>query len=1512
MSFEVNETEAEKLWDESRKTIRKMLDQVPRATVFPNLLAEDATTPAHNLLTEVITRYVRTPAEHAAISLIAPSAWRGNAVVSDLVTWATFGVTGRWELKYGRNPDKRSWLNEKDATPDQVEARLEQLKAVLEGYVEFYGAEYAKENNYNVDFRELNRENPATGEYTQRHVAQIEPRKFIPGTPDMFEGLIRSQAVIGALKGVIVAGMAGSEQAEDVKDEALAVLNESRIDLSVSNYFEAGDVLHMLGLRYQDFDDSPTGKEVVTKSARRRPKLDHIERAGPARRDGGRDVTTGELKDTFGLGSVVIGNYVNAADGQAHVNNMWDALSDLADLLGWKPADMGFGKRLTVAVGALGSGGNSAHFAWVHPVSDEAGKPTGEHRTVINLTATRGDGSLLHEYFHGIDYMLRQHQRAGVLGADVTARWPTTEPRRLHDLRQTREIEAVVSLMKISLPDQARIDGASFMGIENAIRGVRQAAESNSWNPYLPDSEFLLAAQTLSGTRHDEAYWNRVQELFARASEAWAYDTLGGKGLANNYLVSDWVAEGRVSADNGFKAAPYPAGVERRRFNTYFDELARHLSIDPASGYPVLDANFTLKLRKRATEEALENLENKRKETLDKQHEDNKAADERRREALGGFLPEEPVPPELRATGETDYLFRQRAARQAMTPAELALLETDLPDAEAARTTRLAAEAETRLAEAGEAADGFNDALWKTIGGKPWKKGVFNRVYFDIDNLNLLWQGAGLTKDAKFHYDRKNRKWYLDTTWPTKVRDILARELVELGLAHRDGLIHDPEALALDEQMSEDIKARFKKLAENLDVADPDSGLLELDLDSIELDDKTVKAGRGRTTSSPIPRPRPRRLDDAGQLLDDERQEFPAEEETPGGLRPDSKAKQALDEAFREGPAPALTDKTYATVRPTLQLAYDEAIADGKSVTDFAYDLVREYGQDIRPFVKRFLGEKQNEARARRDEMEVTEGEAFNPYLPPAWTAEAGAPAHPANIVEAAALAGIRAPEISYRPAIPEAMRPHFSDVQMAAIAAAGQSFRGRTPGGEARGFFIGDGCVAGETLIYDPVTGAHTAIQALAERGKPINVLSLTENGFETRPACAPFLKGTDSLYTFTLADGRKIKATQDHRFLTRRGWMRLIDGIEIGHYLAVDPTGRSRVREPGEHDSMDTAAGSPAHCSAHHRQYDAPLLSGGGTCPASPPLPAGAPGRSRCASHVDGPAYRFVRNGVYQSEVSRPTKSSFSPLLSRALSLISVRARAVPSRRLTRIRKSGLRFPDWSELLRHLTGAVLSRQPAPAAAGLSHCVNAAGRHAFSGDTRWPAPWRQRLSPSQLYSPPPGSGSQYQANPAQRFQPVPSSLLNHTGWARIVSIEFCRHDNFYDMHVPGPENYVVDGIVNHNTGVGKAREILGIILDRRAQGEGRAVVMSKNTTLYAQLVDEYTKVAGVTEKQRQSLDPAPVHREPGALGQIDGYRHRARRRAVRHLLGAGTEGVCGRRPAQYPQGRANPALAVQ
>lgn len=112
-------------------------------------------------------------------------------------------------------------------------------------------------------------------------------------------------------------------------------------------------------------------------------------------RRGNRDVTPDEFGDMFGFRGVQFGNWTKDADRQMALNEAYDAFLDMADVLGMSPQAMSLNGELGIAFGARGVGGANAHY---EPVE-----------VVINLTKTRGAGSLAHEWWHAFDnYMMRR------------------------------------------------------------------------------------------------------------------------------------------------------------------------------------------------------------------------------------------------------------------------------------------------------------------------------------------------------------------------------------------------------------------------------------------------------------------------------------------------------------------------------------------------------------------------------------------------------------------------------------------------------------------------------------------------------------------------------------------------------------------------------------------------------------------------------------------------------------------------------------------------------------------------------------------------------------------------------------------------------------------------------------------------------------------------------------------------------------------------------------------------
>ena len=110
---------------------------------------------------------------------------------------------------------------------------------------------------------------------------------------------------------------------------------------------------------------------------------------------GGKDVTEKDFAETFGFRGVQFGNWTNQNDRQAAVNNAYDSFMDLANIIGVSPRALSLNGELGIAFGSRGSGRANAHYE--------------SNNVVINLTKTRGAGSLAHEWWHALDnYFARQ------------------------------------------------------------------------------------------------------------------------------------------------------------------------------------------------------------------------------------------------------------------------------------------------------------------------------------------------------------------------------------------------------------------------------------------------------------------------------------------------------------------------------------------------------------------------------------------------------------------------------------------------------------------------------------------------------------------------------------------------------------------------------------------------------------------------------------------------------------------------------------------------------------------------------------------------------------------------------------------------------------------------------------------------------------------------------------------------------------------------------------------------
>ena len=185
----------------------------------------------------------------------------------------------------------------------------------------------------------------------------------------------------------------------------------------------------------------------------------------------GKDVEAEDFMNTFGFRGVQFGNWTNQEDRQMAINQAYDAFMDLASLIGVSPSALSLNGELGIAFGARGMGNASAHYE--------------PNNVVINLTKTRGAGSLAHEWWHALDNYLAR--RAG------------------------KSLGMVTSNRSIEMREELR----------NAF---------NAMLDMVGNSDYAKR----SAKKGD--YWGRIEEVTARLLSEWVDNELKNNGKLNTFL----------------------------------------------------------------------------------------------------------------------------------------------------------------------------------------------------------------------------------------------------------------------------------------------------------------------------------------------------------------------------------------------------------------------------------------------------------------------------------------------------------------------------------------------------------------------------------------------------------------------------------------------------------------------------------------------------------------------------------------------------------------------------------------------------------------------------------------------------------------------------------------------------------------------------------------------------------------------------------------------------------------
>ncbi|HFI1950027.1 TPA: LPD38 domain-containing protein [Yersinia enterocolitica] len=220
-------------------------------------------------------------------------------------------------------------------------------------------------------------------------------------------------------------------------------------------------------------------------------------RTGIERRKG--NVTPELFSDAFGFRGVQFGNYVEGARRQTELNDAYDSLVDMAELLNVPPKALSLNGELGLAFGARGKGGAKAHY---EPV-----------QVVINLTKGNGAGSLAHEWFHALDNYFGTYDVHGEASGKHSSEFITDRKRPRYEF-----------------------SGGKRQEIIHPVRQEVHDAFKSAVNK-VTNSGMMERAALLDGGR-SKAYWTTKLEMSARAFERYLLDKAQSKGITNDYLVN--------------------------------------------------------------------------------------------------------------------------------------------------------------------------------------------------------------------------------------------------------------------------------------------------------------------------------------------------------------------------------------------------------------------------------------------------------------------------------------------------------------------------------------------------------------------------------------------------------------------------------------------------------------------------------------------------------------------------------------------------------------------------------------------------------------------------------------------------------------------------------------------------------------------------------------------------------------------------------------------------------------
>jgi N12 class adenine-specific DNA methylase len=290
---------------------------------------------------------------------------------------------------------------------------------------------------------------------------------------------------------------------------------------------------------------------------------------------------TEDFQEPFGFNGVGFGEqgWINQEERHRVVNAAYDAFKDLAATIGATEKGMSLGGGLAVQFANLGHKAKGAAAAFFPDIK------------TINFTRDHGDGTMAHEWGHALHYMAAPETIEEINSVIQAMKF-------VYDFEAgTRMVD---DLLAKDSPFLKRILSSKR---QQRIEAVKAEADRRFVSVVKKETDYFSTAKEM-----DADYTARETEMWARAFEAYIFDTMAG---TNNYLVNDFVSAGRVGGRSGVGTRlVYPAGLERETFNATIKHFLEGLAWDE-NGLPHLKEGYETieQLNERLLDEKLKELQ---------------------------------------------------------------------------------------------------------------------------------------------------------------------------------------------------------------------------------------------------------------------------------------------------------------------------------------------------------------------------------------------------------------------------------------------------------------------------------------------------------------------------------------------------------------------------------------------------------------------------------------------------------------------------------------------------------------------------------------------------------------------------------------------------------------------------------------------------------------------------------------------------------------------------------------